>query len=88
MINLLPLHTIVFCLLIALATYYFGHMKYDRFATTYGAEILTTMGILGCFVGIALGLWDFDTRNVQESVPELLDGIKTAFFSSVITDCP
>jgi ABC-type transporter Mla subunit MlaD len=82
-INLLPLHTIVFCLLIALATYYFGHMKYDRFATTYGAEILTTMGILGCFVGIALGLWDFDTRNVQESVPELLDGIKTAFFSSV-----
>jgi len=82
-LNLLPLHTILFCSVIVCAAVYFGHIKYDRFATTYGAEILTTLGILGCFVGIAIGLWDFDTTNIQDSVPELLDGIKTAFFSSV-----
>ena len=45
--------------------------------------ILTTTGILATFVGIALGLLDLDSRNIQGSLPQLLGGLKTAFFASV-----
>jgi DNA anti-recombination protein RmuC len=41
------------------------------------------LGILGCFLGIATGLFHFDTTNVQNSVPSLLDGIKTSFWASI-----
>jgi hypothetical protein len=34
-------------------------------------------------VGIALGLLHFDTTNIQDSVPSLLDGIKTSFWASI-----
>lgn len=47
-------------------------------------NLLTIIGILGTFVGIVVGLLDFDVGNVQESIPRLLDGLKTAFFTSVI----
>jgi DNA anti-recombination protein RmuC len=40
-------------------------------------------GILGCFLGIAQGLFHFDTTNIQNSVPGLLDGIKTSFWASI-----
>jgi hypothetical protein len=40
-------------------------------------------GILGCFTGIALGLFQFDTNDIQKSVPDLLSGIKTAFWASI-----
>jgi chromosome segregation ATPase len=40
-------------------------------------------GILGCFLGIAQGLFQFDTTNIQNSVPGLLDGIKTSFWASI-----
>jgi chromosome segregation ATPase len=40
-------------------------------------------GILGCFIGIAQGLFHFDTTNIQNSVPGLLDGIKTSFWASI-----
>jgi DNA anti-recombination protein RmuC len=41
------------------------------------------LGILGCFTGIALGLFQFDTNDIQKSVPELLNGIKTSFWASI-----
>jgi DNA anti-recombination protein RmuC len=41
------------------------------------------LGILGCFVGIAVGLFNFDTTDIQKSVPGLLDGIKTSFWASI-----
>jgi ABC-type transporter Mla subunit MlaD/multisubunit Na+/H+ antiporter MnhG subunit len=58
-------------------------IRFDRFAVSHGPEILTTMGIFGCFLGIALALLNFETRNVSASVPALLDGVKTAFWASV-----
>ncbi|MEB3213217.1 MAG: hypothetical protein VKL39_17840 [Leptolyngbyaceae bacterium] len=65
------------------ATYFFAVHKFDRFAVLHGPEILTTMGIFGCFMGIALALLKFETANITASVPLLLDGVKTAFWASV-----
>lgn len=44
---------------------------------------LTTMGVLGTFFGIAIGLLDFDVTNIDDSVPELLAGLKLAFVTSI-----
>ena len=61
----------------------FIHLKYDHIYLTYGPIVLTVIGILGCFVGITLGLLHFDTNNIQQSVPNLLSEIKTSFLASV-----
>jgi hypothetical protein len=74
----LPLYTHVFLVLVALLSLYF-HVKYDEKTLTYGPTILTTTGIFAIFLGIALGLADFDTANIQASVPSLLAGLKMAF---------
>ena len=59
------------------------HVRWSRRATALGPTILTTLGIFFCFAGIAWGLLDFDPNNVRSSVPHLLGGIRTAFWSSV-----
>lgn len=46
-------------------------------------SMFTTIGILGTFGGIAYGLWSFDTKDIENSIPSLLDGLKTAFFASI-----
>lgn len=43
----------------------------------------TILGILGTFVGIFIGLLGFNVNDIQGSVPILLDGLKTAFFTSI-----
>ena len=48
------------------------------------ASIVTVIGVLGTFVGIAIGLYYFDTSNIEESVPKLLDGLKIAFATSIL----
>jgi uncharacterized protein YoxC len=50
----------------------------------YVPAILTTFGILGTFIGIFYGLLRFNVRALQASVPELLGGMKTAFFTSIL----
>ena len=78
----LPHHTQFFLCFVGLLTLYF-HFKYGEKSLTYGPTILTTTGIFATFLGIALGLADFDTANIQASVPALLSGLKTAFWASV-----
>jgi chromosome segregation ATPase len=56
--------------------------KLSAFADTTPG-LLTTIGVFGTFVGILIGLREFDVERVDESVPMLLDGLKTAFWSSV-----
>jgi biopolymer transport protein ExbB/TolQ len=41
------------------------------------------LGILGTFWGIFVGLQDFDPAQIQSSIPSLLDGLKTAFLTSI-----
>jgi hypothetical protein len=56
---------------------------YTEKAVSFGPTILTTLGIFATFLGIALGLSQFDANNIQASVPALLGGLKTAFWASV-----
>ena len=60
------------------------HIRWSRRTTALGPTILTTLGIFFCFAGIAWGLLDFDPNDVRSSVPHLLGGIRTAFWSSVV----
>jgi DNA anti-recombination protein RmuC len=64
-------------------TVYFVFYRFNRFAVQHGPEVLTTVGIFGCFLGIAVALLKFDAGHVSTSVPELLEGVKTAFWASV-----
>lgn len=56
--------------------------KYHSF-TNYTPVLLTSLGILGTFAGIISGLLDFDTHHVDESISGLLEGLKTAFITSL-----
>jgi len=59
------------------------NLFYNEKAVSFGPTILTTLGIFATFLGIALGLSEFDANNIQASVPALLGGLKTAFWASV-----
>lgn len=54
----------------------------DAFAR-YAPVALTSVGMLGTFVGIYLGLMHFDVRDVSGSMPGFLQGLKVAFVSSI-----
>ena len=58
------------------------HLKYSQPTAHKAPAFLTTLGILGTFTGIAFGLLDFNTSDIQKSVPDLIEGIKTAFWAS------
>ncbi len=49
--------------------------------TNYKNEIVS-LGVLGTFIGIAMGLFGFDATHIKESMPLLLEGLKTAFITS------
>ncbi|HIC10947.1 MAG TPA: hypothetical protein EYO61_06305, partial [Campylobacterales bacterium] len=58
-------------------------LYFRRIGTSIKSVIVTT-GVLGTFVGIVYGLYNFDTSNIEQSIPQLLDGLKTAFVTSVL----
>ena len=74
-------HTLIFtyCLAIIMTPYWFR----NRFSKNQLSNLSLTLGITGTFVGIFLGLLDFDTTNIESSVPSLLDGLKIAFVTSI-----
>lgn len=47
-------------------------------------QILSTLGVIGTFVGITVGLRAFDVNDINASIPILLDGLKTAFYTSLL----
>ncbi|NVK30195.1 MAG: hypothetical protein HWE20_04285 [Gammaproteobacteria bacterium] len=51
--------------------------------TSYAPTLLTTIGILGTFAGIVSGLLGFEVENIDDSIATLLDGLKTAFITSL-----
>jgi hypothetical protein len=60
------------------------HTRFNEKAVSFGPTILTTTGIFATFVGITEGLAQFDTGNVEGSVPALLRGLQTAFVGSAV----
>ncbi len=49
----------------------------------YAPNLLTSIGILGTFVGIVIGLMGFDPTDIDGSIGLLLTGLKTAFVTSL-----
>lgn len=51
-----------------------------------GAQHVVTIGVLFTFVGIAVGLWNFNTNTADmiANINIFLDGMKTAFYTSII----
>lgn len=47
-------------------------------------SVVSTLGVLGTFLGITRGLVSFDPAHLDESIPVLLSGLKTAFFTSLL----
>lgn len=45
--------------------------------------LISSLGVLGTFAGITLGLINFDPQDLDASIPLLLSGLKTAFFTSL-----
>lgn len=46
-------------------------------------QILSTLGVIGTFWGITMGLLEFNVEDINASIPKLLDGLKTAFYTSL-----
>lgn len=75
---------IVVAALLCLVLHLVGWLKK---LTTYAPGLLTSAGILGTFTGILIGLMDFDASSSQaidSSIGALLDGLKTAFITSLV----
>jgi len=47
------------------------------------SEIAVSFGVLGTFLGIVIGLFWFDVNDIQGSIPQLLEGLKIAFATSI-----
>lgn len=78
----LSAETLIFIFIILVLAITF-HVRYDEKIAEQAPTILTTLGIFATFFAIALGLLRFDSVNIQDSVPQLLDSMKTAFWASV-----
>tara|TARA_R110001599_G_scaffold351706_2_gene584321 strand:+ start:200 stop:1723 length:1524 start_codon:yes stop_codon:yes gene_type:complete len=57
--------------------------RHSRFLEN-APTLMTSLGILGTFVGVVIGLLDFDTADLDSSTSRLLDGLKTAFTTSLV----
>ncbi|MHA7881548.1 MAG: hypothetical protein ACX931_17300 [Saccharospirillum sp.] len=66
---------------------YFHGPVYSAHTANYTPSILTSIGIFGTFLGVALGLAEFDPGAIEASVPALLEGLKTAFWTSIAGLC-
>lgn len=47
-------------------------------------SLLSTLGVLGTFWGITTGLYGFNPSDLNQSIPILLEGLKTAFYTSLL----
>ena len=65
----------------------FAYKDYKSYKTDNHQDyksVIVSLGVLGTFVGIFIGLYGFDTTSIKDSVPILLEGLKTAFLTSFI----
>ncbi len=47
-------------------------------------SVISTLGVLGTFLGITLGLVSFDPNDPKNSIPPLLKGLRMAFLTSIL----
>ena len=73
----------IVCLILVLKFKNSEKMEANRRIIEYFPTLVSTLGVLGTFWGITKGLMAFDTSDLDQSIPGLLDGLKTAFFTSL-----
>lgn len=80
-ISLLSENVIFFSMVLLIPAY----IKFDKLKNVI-PNAIASLGIIGTFVGIYVGLINFDVTpgNMEDSIPELLNGLKLAFFTSII----
>lgn len=57
----------------------FARCRHLAFATT-----IVSIGLFATFIGILIGLYGFDSKNISAGVPKLLEGLRFAFAGSVL----
>jgi len=57
-------------------------LSFNKTSTRNYKNEIVSLGVLGTFIGIAMGLYSFDVTNIKDSMPHLLNGLKTAFITS------
>lgn len=79
--------TALFCwlIIVAFAAAIFSY-RTDRMRgfAHYAPNLLTSLGILGTFVGIVIGLMNFNPEEIDGSIASLLAGLETAFITSLV----
>lgn len=83
--SMISLETVTWALvgLIVLLTVYFHGPSYSIQTVKNAPSILTSFGIFGTFLGIAFGLMQFDSTDIEASVPLMIDGLGVAVWSSI-----
>lgn len=56
----------------------------DLVKHTHSGGLYPTLGMLGTFCGILIGLIDFNVNDIEASLPLLLSGLKVAFVTSIV----
>ena len=68
---------------ITMAVLFFGAF-FKRKKGIMFANFIAALGMIGTFLGICIGLSNFDENNITKSIPVLLQGMRTAFFTSLV----
>jgi len=74
---------LIFAVLLLIYQTISGSERLSSF-TRAAATLFTTIGVLGTFFGIFIGLLDFDVANIDASIQQLLTGLKIAFSTSIV----
>ncbi|KJF90748.1 hypothetical protein [Photobacterium leiognathi] len=75
------IYSIFFLLVLSGVLAYVGRAPRFTASTT---NLLTSLGILGTFAGIVVGLMEFNPTDIDGSIESLLAGLKTAFLTSLV----
>ncbi|WP_305813705.1 hypothetical protein [Photobacterium leiognathi] len=75
------IYSIFFLLVLSGVLAYMGRAPRFTASTT---NLLTSLGILGTFAGIVVGLMEFNPTDIDGSIESLLAGLKTAFLTSLV----
>lgn len=78
---------IILCFILCIAYIFYAKKKMllpnQRRTIESFPGFLSTLGVLGTFLGITFGLCTFDPGHLDNSIPDLLQGLKTAFYTSL-----
>jgi len=78
----------VFVVVLAFALFLYLHFSFDspwsRRMVRQAPNIILTLGIFFTFLGISIGLHEFQYDQISASIGLLLNGMRVAFWSSVV----